>query len=316
MKAQAIAALCGASVILSACQQSRDAGTDRSGTAANESGGLFKSVGRAVAQSCEGGGIVTNDEVSVSGSIDLRDKPSSSADKVINEKASSILGTTEYQQVDNSERLREVCRQKDWSKVQVLEPDWLTDVNGWVPVKSLRTIQRDSSGRRTYAEADFTWDKDTEAYKPKLVAAVNRIVRENNRCPTIDPGTLSKSGNRGTKGKPVFYVTCQGGQPFNVWFEPSDAADRSKSFAAIRNVDRGDAVLACEQAAKEAANKPQSVSFSKFMDLSYVPYANGNTRIISSFTAKNGFGVESKFRIECFFEGNAITERNIEEDRS
>lgn len=308
MKAQIIAAFCGVSVIASACSQSPEEG--------GGSDGIFEAAGGKVAQTCEGGGIVTNDEFSVTGSVDLRSKPSNSAVKIVNEKASSIIHTTEYQQVDYSERLKEVCRQKDWSKIQVLEPDWLTHVTGWVPVKALRAIQRDRSGTRTYVEADFSWDKDSEAFKPKLVAAVNRIVRENAHCPIVDPGTLSKSGARSRPGNPVFYVTCQSEQPFNIWFEPSDAVDKGKSFAAIRNVDRSGAVQLCEQAAKEAANNPQTVSFSKFMDLAFVPYANGNTRIISSFRAKNAFGVESKFRIECFFEGSTMTEQNIEEDRS
>lgn len=300
---------------MAACSQSPEAVADGNSSAGDESDGIFKGAVGKVAQTCEGSGIVTNDEFSVNGSVDLRSKPSESSKKIVNEKASSILHTTEYQQVDYSERLKEVCRQKDWSKIQVLEPDWLTDVTGWVPVKALRAIQRDSTGKRTYVEADFSWDRDSDAFKPKLVAAVNRIVRENARCPTVDPGTLSKSGPRSKPGKPVFYVTCQGEQPFNVWFEPSDAADKGKSFSAMRNVDRGGAVQLCEQAAKEAANNPQTVSFSKFMDLAFVPYANGNTRIISSFTAKNTFGVESKFRIECFFEGSTMTERNIEEGR-
>jgi len=310
MRVGAIAVLSGVTVLTGACSSQ----TDNAGQGGGS--GIFNRVVASVPQTCEGGGIVTNDEVSVTGSVDLRSKPSDKADKLINEKLSSALGSQEPQQIDNSERLREVCRQKDWSKVQVLEPDWLTHVNGWVPVKSLRAIQRDQSGKRTYVEADFTWDADTSPYKPKLVAAVNRIVRENDRCPTIDPGTLSKSGNRGTKAKPVFFVTCQGEQPFNVWFEPADAADRGKSFAATRNIGQGEAVLACEQAAKQAANNPQTVDFSRFMDVAFVPYANGNSRLVSSFTAKNAFGVEGKFRIECFFEGGTMTEQNISEDRT
>lgn len=310
MKNVVVGALCSVAVVLSGCSsQPEEIAAETSGS------GIFNKTVASVPETCEGGGIVTNDEVSVIGSVDLRSSPNGKSDKIVNEKASNALGTTHYQQVDNSERLKEVCRQKDWSKVQVLEPEWLTNVNGWVPVKSLRAIQRDTSGKRTFVEADFTWDDDTSPYKPKLVAAVNRIVRENDRCPTVDPATLSKSGNRGTKAKPVFYVTCQGEQPFNVWFEPEDAADRRKSFAAARNVGQGDAVLACEQAAKQAANNPQTVDFSRFMDVAFVPYANGNSRLISSFTAKNAFGVEGKFRIECFFEGGTMTEQNISEDR-
>lgn len=73
--------------------------------------------------------------------------------------------------------------------------------------------------------------------------------------------------------------------------------------------------MACERAAKDAANNLQTVDFSRFMDVAFVPYANGNSRLISSFTAKNAFGVEGKFRIECFFEGGTMTEQNISEQR-
>ena len=305
-----VSALCSVAAVLSGCSSQQD-----EATAEASGSGIFNTTVASVPETCEGGGIVTNDEVSVTGSVDLRSAPSDSADKMVNEKATSAIGETVLQQVDNSERLKEICRQKDWSKVQVLEPDRLTHVNGWVPVKSLRAIQRATSGKRTFVEADFTWDDDTAPYKPKLVAAVNRIVRENDRCPTIDPGTLSKSGNRGTAAKPVFYVTCQGEQPFNVWFEPEAAANRGKSFAAARNIGQADAVQACERAAKQAANNPQTVDFSRFMDVAFVSYANGNSRLISSFTAKNAFEVEGKFRIECFFEGGTMTEQNISERR-
>lgn len=265
-----------------------------------------------MSETCEGGGIVTNAEMAVSDSVDLRSEASGSSAKIVNEKATNALGETIYQQVDETERLREVCRQKDWAKVQVVEPDWLTHVSGWVPVRALRAIDRDASGKRTYVDADFMWDSDTTQFKPQLVAAVNRIVRENDRCPSVDPGTLTKSPTRSKPGQPVFFITCNGRQPFNVWFEPEDASDPTKSFAAIRNVDRSSAVRLCEEAAKDAAANPETVGFSRFMDLAFVPYANGNTRIISSFTASNAVGVEAKFRIECFFEGNTMTERNIE----
>lgn len=61
------------------------------------------------------------------------------------------------------------------------------------------------------------------------------------------------------------------------------------------------------------ANNPHSVSFSTFLDVAFIPYPNSNSRLVSSFTAKNGFGVEGKFRIECFFEGAKLSEVNVGE---
>src|SRR5579872_548508 len=125
---------------------------------------------------CEGGGIATNDDVGVTAEVDLLSAPASKT-KVVNEKSTSVLGHTDYQQLDPTERLTELCRQPLWAKVQVKEPDWLTNVIGWVPVKVLRPIQHDKSGARVFTQADFVWDSDTSPYKTQLVAAVNKIVR-------------------------------------------------------------------------------------------------------------------------------------------
>ena len=172
----------------------------------------------------------------------------------------------------------------------------------------------EAEAARNYVEGDFYWDEDTSAYKPQLVAAVNRIVRENDKCLSVDPGTLSKSVDRGTAANPVYFVTCNGPDdlPFNVWFERDDAAS-GKSFAAIPNISQGEAVLACERAAKRAATNPQTVDFSTIMAVSYIPYNNGNTRLSSSFTAKNAFGVEGKYTIQCFFKGQELTETTVKE---
>ena len=137
------------------------------------------------------------------------------------------------------------------------------------------------------------------------------MVRENDRCSSVDTGTLMKSKVSSKPGHPVYFITCNNdGGPFNVWFGPTDVTS-GRAFAALQNVGQSDAVMACEEAAKEAANNPQTVHFSHFMDIAFATYANGNSRLLSSFTARNAFGVESKFRIECFFEGSVLTERDI-----
>ena len=287
-------------------------GCSGSGDAEQESG-IFDRTVESVPQMCEGGGIATGDEVAVKEETELRATPSTTGERIINEKASSVMEETQYHQLDQTERLKELCRQKEWSKIQVIEPDWLTHVVGWVPVAALRPIERDRSGERTYVESDFYWDEHTTPFKEPLIANVNKIVRENDRCESVDPGTLSRSGDRSRPGNPVFFITCNNDRgPFNVWFEPGDVAE-GRVFRAVQNIGQGEALLACERSAKRAANNPQTVDFSRFMDVAFVPYPNGNSRLISSFTAKNSFGVKGKFRIGCFFEGEALTEINISE---
>lgn len=278
------------------------------GTNSADDDAIFKAVrDDGFGGACENGGIATGDIVAVSADTNLLDAPNGS--RIVNEKASAVLKETYYQQVDSTETLRETCRTDKWSKIQVKEPASLNHVEGWLQNSALRLIGADAAGNRNYVEADFYWDDDTSRYRPQLVAAVNRIVRENDNCLSVDPGTLSESGSRGTAARPVYFITCNGpnDRPFNVWFERDDATS-GKSFAAIRNIDRGDAVVACERAAKAAANNPQTVDFSTFMDVAYLTYPNGRSRLLSSFTAKNAFGVEGKFTIGCLFEGQELIE--------
>lgn len=167
---------------------------------------------------CEGGGRVTNREVAVTGEMALRLHAGEDAKRMINQKATEIMGDTQYQNVDQTARLSETCRQAEWSKVRFLGPEWLTHVEGWVPARALRTVTASKDGKRTYVAQDFYWDKDTKAYKAELVPVVNRLVRESSDCATVDTGTLAKSSQRSQPGKPVFFITCQGGNVHNVWF--------------------------------------------------------------------------------------------------
>src|SRR3546814_7654275 len=59
-----------------------------------------------------------------------------------------------------------------------------------------------------------------DAATSALTAAVNRVAREVHQCQTLDPGSLSRSGERGTDAEPVFFVTCGSGAAMrNMWFK-------------------------------------------------------------------------------------------------
>lgn len=74
----------------------------------------------------------------------VRSGPGENFDKIINKKATEALGETNYCEVDNSFRIIIEETKGEWSKIKVLEPDWLSEThNGWIPTAN---IQMDSNG--------------------------------------------------------------------------------------------------------------------------------------------------------------------------
>ena len=178
--------------------------------------------------------------------------------------------------------------------------------------EALRKVQR-AAGRRLYVDDDFYWDDDTSQFKPQIVATVNQIVRENRNCSQIDTHSVAKSPSRSKPGDPVFFVTCgSGANAFNVWFRPADVQS-GRSLAAKEPLEKIAAVDACEAAAKQAATHPSTVEFSRILDLAYLPHVSGRARVVSTFSAKNAFNLELKYRIDCLFDGPALVETNIAE---
>lgn len=266
-----------------------------------------------VPKSCGNGGITTGAVLAVNDEYQLRTGAGAKFDKIKNQKASEVLGGAHFHVVDKSTTVQQICREVSWSQVKIVEPDWLNQVQGWVPNSNLREIETDEGGRRLYTEKDIYWDDDTERFKTQVTAAVNKISRENDRCSTIDPSSIARSPSRSKPGKPVFFVTCgKGASAFNVWFEPSDIGS-GRTFAATQNIGQAQAIQACKSAAMDAATHPSTVDFSSILDASFHPHASGRSRVLSTFTAKNSFGLELKFRISCLFEGNVLEETLIGE---
>jgi hypothetical protein len=266
-----------------------------------------------IPEKCGEEGLALGDVVAVSGEHNLRTMASLLSPRLKNEKASAVLKKTHYHQIDGSTTVRRLCVQSEWTQVQIVSPDWLADVKGWVPNKALRGIESADDGKRIYVDDDFNWDEDTSRYKSELVAIVNRIANENQNCFPIDPSSVAKSMSRSKPRKPVFYVTCGSGPgAYNIWFKPSDAKS-GKLFSAKKPLGKNAAANECENAAKAAAIHPSTVNFSRILDLSYLKYANGRARIVSSFTARNGFNLELKFRIDCLFDEQNLVDIQIVE---
>ena len=194
-------------------------------------------------------------------------------------------------------------------------PSPSTEVATATTTQDVATAAATIDERRVFVEADFYWDDDTSAFKPQIIAVVNKISRENVNCPDPDPQSVAKS-DRSSPNAPVFFVTCGSGMDvFNVWFSPDDAKS-DKTLNAVLPPSETSAVSACEQTAVNAASHPSTVKFSRVMSLSFETFKNGNARVRSSFTAKNAFNLETKYDIICEFTGSEMSGVSITEARN
>ena len=281
---------------------------------------LIFQYGHAVAGDmieCGSSSTKTGKTYKVNGSdINVRSGPGTNHDRIINQKASSILKKNIYVTIDNTVTVYEECTQGEWSKVRVTDPDWLSNSHrGWVLSKFLRKKQTDAAGKEIFTEKDFIWDNNTSPYKEIIVAGVNKVYRENARCKDIDPSSAYISGSKGTKDNPVFFVTCgKGSNAFNAFFSKADV-EKDKRLTEKKHIDKSQAVDLCEAYAKQHATHPSTVDFSRIMDLAITEHPNGRTRVTSTFTAKNSFNLEVKFNISCLLEDSGLIEANIIESK-
>lgn len=269
----------------------------------------------AQALACGAQSAKTGQIYKVNGSeVYIQKSPGSGGERLINEKATAVLGTTKYLQIDNSTTVREECSEDGWSRVAVTDPDWLRDSHiGWVPSSALRGRVVDQAGKEVFTEADFLWDQTIEPYKEIIIAGVNKVHRENSRCTAIDASSAYISSSRGTPADPVFFVTCgEGFNAFNVFFSKSEV-EANSAMRAVPHIDRALAIQLCEEHAKSSATHPSTVEFSKFLDLAVSEHPNGNTTVASTFSAKNSFNLELKYNIRCLVNALGLFEGNINE---
>ena len=152
-------------------------------------------------------------------------------------------------------------------------------------------------------EKDVIWDKDTSKYKTEILVVLNRLVKENKHCAKkITTRDTMRSGLRGSRKDPVFFVPCGTGYDVhNIWFRPKDAY--KKSLAPPKPILGHKALSVCQQEVKKKLNHPQTFSMN-FMDNAFKVYASGRARQGFGFKAKNAFGLESRYRADCLFENN------------
>lgn len=169
-------------------------------------------------------------EVGVKHESSLYEGPSENHRKVINKKASEVLGTIHFHVIDTSTTVEAICQRGDFAYVKIKTPSWLNDVEGWAKADSLKNIKRDRAGNRIYEETDFHWDKHTTKYKKDLVNAMNFLI-DSGMYSDIDPQSLSKSSSKSTANREVFFITC-GKYPNvkNIFFDLKQIKEWSSEY--------------------------------------------------------------------------------------
>ena len=149
------------------------------------------------------------------------------------------------------------------------------------------------------SEADFYFDKHTTPYKEQIIATVKRLQREHSGCRDISPGSVAKSSSKGSAADPVFFVMCgKGSNITNVFFSKSDM-DKQASIVAKKHYGETKSIYQCKDAAIARASNPSTVDFSTLLNAATKEIGGGKTIVQSSFTAKNSYGMELKYDIQC-----------------
>jgi hypothetical protein len=74
--------------------------------------------------------------------VPIRIGPGEKSEKLINEKATKILGTKQYCEVDHSTKVALIEKKGEWAKIKVVDPEWLSETYvGWIPAKLLITAE-------------------------------------------------------------------------------------------------------------------------------------------------------------------------------
>lgn len=262
---------------------------------------------------CKTVSFAPGDVVRVSQETALRLAPDADAGGIRNDKLSRATGSERFHSIDKSVVARRLCSTDGWSKIEILSPAWMTHLRGWVESAALENpVGKPPAG--ALRTGDFHWSGEAVGYKAGIVAVVNKILRENGECRSIDPGSLARSASRSSPGDPVFFVACNSGaEMFNVWFRPGDA-DTGRIFATKKPLAKTAAAHACEARARASSGDVAgSGAFARMNDVSYISHDTGRARVVSSFTAVTGLAVERTYRIDCLFDGPLLVEADISE---
>lgn len=112
--------------------------------------------------------------------IIIRKGPGKKFDKIVNEKATEAMHKTQYATVDYSCKVREDETKDGWSKIVVVDPDWLSESHqGWIETKYI--IKTD--------------EQATETITPRKTKIFNEVSQVQSKLSNVGIGELRQWRN-------------------------------------------------------------------------------------------------------------------------
>lgn len=167
---------------------------------------------------------------------------------------------------------------------------------------------------KTYTAADIEWEyaQDAIPYKMRIVTAINRLLRENDRCADVQTTSLYRAEGF-SRRNPEFFIQCDGvdGEPFGVTFNLNDVENGNAALAAVQPIPETSAQNACIQITRRQSDGLTNIVFAALYNGNYIPHNDGRSTITLAFSANDAVGQTANFKAICFFNGNRLTEHTI-----
>lgn len=275
---------------------------------------------RSVPAACDASTVVTGKKYNVLGSgINVRKGPGTSFEKIINQKATSILKTAQYISIDDTTTVFEECTKDGWSWIRVIDPDWLKDSHrGWVLSKYLDKGQDIGGDKYTRKISSSAISPYTKQGYPKTIAKYGSRLSEieslrrkaaemavdSGKCDYVTMSELSDS--KSSLNHLYFWVDCRNKQriyldEFQIKKGSPVLTQEEKSW------DEASALTACRQAIKDRALIPSEVDIHTILGTSfYKAPTTHNVVLRMDFDAKNALGTEIPYTATCHFEPGEV----------
>lgn len=312
--------------LLAAVAGCGDQGKSSSGGQSSVSKGF--SIDRA---QCSAGAIDVGEVIRPIRTVELRVAASPGAPKVVNEKATKIMGKTHYHKIDASERIFYHCRLGSASYVTMVEPEWLKGVSGWVDTDDL--VVKKNSGDpyegkisewvlEDYSDSslidgsepsDPTYKRfsaKTKEINDLKVAAAKKAI-DTDKCDHVSSVLFLR--RESTLSNFKFMIDCEEGKRIEVY-----SSDLSSSAPLKTNdekaVTRSEAITQCKILIVERLVNKSSVRFSEIFGSSYYKApTTGNVRLNLDFEASNKLGQSIKHQAVCIISPDGEGEVTIYE---
>lgn len=271
---------------------------------------------------CKDGAEITGKKYNVVGSrINVRKGPGTNYERVVNQRTTDAVKSTQYISIDDSLAVFEECKKDGWSWIRVLQPDSLKNSHrGWVLSKFLdkdRDIDKDTDNdpyaRKIGIYALVPYDvenypKTFEKYGTrmkeieKLRRKAAEMAADSEKCDRVEMAELSSL--KSSLNHLHFWVDCKNKERIRL-----DEFEIKKKIVARTQKEKAwdadSAKKVCRGAIISRASIPSELDIHDFVGTSvYEAPITHNVVVTIDFDAKNAFGVESSYTARCYFPPN------------